>query len=458
MPLQQLITRIRAKDIPPVILIGGDSEYLVEKAFSAVRDEIVAADPSVSLESYAEVADLGVVIDSYRTMSLFAPRRLLVVPEVNAFVTRKEVADLFEKSLNDWSTAKTDRKRSTAIAKLLHLLGLLGFDTDVSSSELTSAVGVRKEPKELADLLEAARASGKNATRGEGDAALLAEAIQGGGAPGATLLLKTGPIPSDSATVRLISQRGAVVVRDLARDEFLVALEEAVSTVARDCKVKFDKGAFDALKSRLGFERILNDKWSSEIPDLRIAVSEAERLATFVGEGGTVTAAIVNQQVGAVGGGARWELGSLFAEGKAIEAVAKLRELIAQAKREDARAANDVVYGRFIFPLADEIRQLIGIHSFARIRGIDLRKTLQYNRFRDTIAEPLSEYLKEHAIVRQKPHPFPLHKRFEAARAFSENELIDGLMQLAEMDVGRKSGGGPIEVGIESFVLGARRS
>src|SRR5207244_12127514 len=122
---------------------------------------------------------------------------------------------------------------------------------------------------------------------------------------------------------------------------------------------------------------------------LRVAGSEAERLASLVGQGGRVTADLVEREVSAVEGGARYELASLFSEGKMIEAVAKLRDLVAQARREDAKAPADILYGRYLFPIADEIRQTIGVISFARVNKTDLQKSMQYNGFKDTLADRL---------------------------------------------------------------------
>ncbi len=235
--------------------------------------------------------------------------------------------------------------------------------------------------------------------------------------PGTTLLLRTGEIPRDSGTTDLIKRNGAVVECDLAREGFNAALEHAIAGVANDAKVKFEPRAIAALRLRLGIERLLADKFSREVPEIRVAVSEAERLATLAGEGGRVDAAMVEREAAAVEGGARYEFGSLFSEGKIIEAVAKLRELVAQGRREDPRASIEIQYGKFLFPLADELRQLIAIHSFARAANLNLRQSIQYNRFKDTIAERLGDSMKNAGIVRQRPHPFPLHKKWSAAGA-----------------------------------------
>lgn len=451
-PLTIVLAQIAEKNSPPVLLVGGSSEFLSQRAFHDLRDAIVAANPHIAVESFEPGSELAVVLDSYRTMSLFGAARLLIVPEVNAFVTAKELLSLFQKAAAEWKSAKTDRKRSTAAAKLLHVLGLVGADLEMDDRRIAEALGMPLDAL-LVDMLAFCRATGKKASRGEDDAALLAEAIARGGAPGTILLMRTGELPEESATLDLIDRQGAVVACDVTRESFPSALAQAIAEIAEEANVRFDSKSIAALRQRLGIDRVLNDKFSRDVPDLALAVSEAERLATLAGNGGRVTAEMIEEQVAAVEGGARYELASLFSEGKMIEAVSKLRDLVAQARREDARAPADILYGRYLFPIADELRQTIGIMSFARANRIDLEKPVQYNRFKDTIADRLGEYLKANGIVRQKPHPFPLHKKWEAARGQNEADLFRLLATLADLEVKRKSGGVPVDVGLEMFLL-----
>jgi DNA polymerase III delta subunit len=445
------------KSPPPVILVGGNNEYLVDQAFAEIRDTLVARNPQLQLESYPAGSDLSQIVDSFRTHSLFGGPRLLVAGEVNAFVTKKEVKSLLDKALTDWESSKTDRKRSSAVSKLLHILGLTGVDLEDSDATIASAIGAKNAPP-LTDMLAAARTSGKRATRGEGDAAMLVEAVSRGGAPGAILLMRTGELPADSATIAAIERSGAVIRCDLSREAFGRALDQALAELAREAGVRLEAAAVTTLKRRLGIERMLTDKFNKDVPDLRVVLSEAERLATLAGSGGTITAAMVEDQIREVAGGARFEFTGLFVEGRAVEAIEKLRDLIDQARREDPKTPLDIQYGKFIFPLADEVRQLIAIRSFARLRKIDLKRRMNYNQFKDTWADALGEFMKEHQLVRQKPHPFPLSKKFEAAQKYSEEKLFTALSTLAEIDFWRKSGGAPIDVALESFVASFGRS
>jgi len=321
----------------------------------------------------------------------------------------------------------------------------------MKDSQIADALGVADAT--LTDMLAFCRATGKKAGRGEGDAAMLIEAIARGGAAGTILLLRAGEIPSDSATVDMIEKNGAVVECNLTREGFNATLDHAIADVALDANVKFDAGAVNRLRQRLGIERMLADKFSRDVPPLRLAISEAQRLATLAGDGGRVTVEMIEREVSSVEGGARYEFGSLFSEGKIIEAIAKLRDLIAQARRDDPKSSPEIHYGRFLFPLADELRQLIAIHSYAKLHNVDLRASINYNRFKDTIAERLGEFMKNAGIVRQRPHPFPLHKKWEAARTMREEDLWRALAAVADLDVKRKSGGVPIDVGMEAFLL-----
>ena len=452
--LESVLKKIAAGQPPSIILVGGNSEYLAEAAYRDIRDRCAAL-PGVQVETFGEGTDLSSVIDSYRTFSLFGGKRLLLLPEVNAFVTKKEIRTLLEKAIGDWTSAKTDRKRASSVAKLLHVLGLAGLDLDMTDSAIATALG---ETRAVPEMLALARLQGKRASRGEGDAAMLGEAATRGGSPGTTLLMRTGELPDDSATIDIIARAGAIVRCDLDRDAFSSVLRAEIEAEASERKVRFDSAAVQRLADRVGISRVLADKFSKDVPDLRSALSEAVRLMTLAGEGGVVDAKMIDAQVGAVAGGARYELGGLYAERKAIEAVQKLRDLVAQSRRDDPRSTIDIHYGKFLFPLADEVRQLIGVLSFARIRKIDPRVPVNYNRFKDSLADALGGYLKDLDLVRQRPHPFALHKKWEAARNFSEAELWDALRALAEVESGRKSGGVSPEIGIEALLLSAARS
>src|SRR5689334_20195338 len=204
-PLTTVLTQIAQGDIPPAVLVGGSSDYLSEQAFRDVRDAILAKRPGIAVETFEAGTELAAVLDSFRTGSLFGSGRLLIVPEVNAFVSAKELSSLLDKAVADWKSAKTDKKRASSAAKLLHVLGLAGCDLDMKDGEIARALGVPLDGP-VGDMLAFCRATDKKAGRGEDDAALLTEAVARGGAPQTFLLMRTGEVPRDSATVNVIDR------------------------------------------------------------------------------------------------------------------------------------------------------------------------------------------------------------------------------------------------------------
>ncbi len=448
--LEQLLDAISRDKIPPVILIGGSDDYLVNHHYLRIRAAILEANPGVAVEAYPEGADLGKVADSFRTHSLFGGHRLLSVPEIQAFVSRKELDKLLQKAINDWENAKTDRKRKSAVAKLMHVLGLAGLSLEQSDGDIIDALGAKK--KVTGEILEAARTAGQSESRGEGDAAILADLIQNGGAPGSILLIRTGELPAESPLLDQLSRDGALVRGDLTRESFPSAMKQALSEVAEDQGVQFDAGAVRALEERLGVARMLEDKYSTEIPDLSLIVSEAARLAAFVGDGKKVSRGDVETQVASRGGGRVFEFSSLFSEGKILEAIEKLHDLVAQARRDDPKATSEILYGRYIFSLAEEIRTLIAVHSFLRSQGLRPRR-MNYNQFKGQVSDQIGLYLKEQGMARQKLHPFVLFKKYEAAGRYGEKMLLRALQRIGEIELERKSGGVPPTVSLEALLL-----
>src|SRR5258708_353844 len=134
-PLQAILAQIAAGKPPQVMMVGGSSEFLAERAFRDIRDALVATNPGLNVDSFEPGSELAAILDSYRTLSLFGGARLLIVSEVNAFVSAKELASLYEKAASDWRSAKTDRKRASSVAKLLHVLGLAGADLEMTDRQ-----------------------------------------------------------------------------------------------------------------------------------------------------------------------------------------------------------------------------------------------------------------------------------------------------------------------------------
>ncbi|MDX1584791.1 MAG: hypothetical protein R3338_14425, partial [Thermoanaerobaculia bacterium] len=310
-----------------------------------------------------------------------------------------------------------------------------------------------KNRKIAAEILEAARLEGLSESRGEDDAGILADMIQDGGAPGAVLLVKTGELPEEAPVLDKLERDGGLLRCDLTRESFPEAFGQAVAEVSEDYEVHFEQGSIRLLEEKLGIRRVLEDKYSSEIPDLSLAVSEAIRLAAHAGKGGVVTREAVEFEIRSRAGGRRYEFASLFSEGKTLEALEKLRDLVAQGKREDPRLTSDLLYGRYLFSLAEEIRTLIAVHSFCRSSGLRPGRRMGFNQFKGELAGRMGTFFQERRITRKKLHPFVLYKKYEAAGRYSEKMLLRSLQRISEIEIERKSGGVPPSVSMEALLL-----
>src|SRR5205823_5903143 len=151
-PLAAVLAQIAEKKIPPVILVGGSSDFLAEDAFGDSRAPTAAGKPGFAAGGNEPGTGPPASHAPYRPMSLFPAARLIVVSEVNAFVSAKELSSLFDKAVADWKSAKTDKKRSSSAAKLLHVLGLVGADFDMTDKQIATALGVALDPI-LTDML-----------------------------------------------------------------------------------------------------------------------------------------------------------------------------------------------------------------------------------------------------------------------------------------------------------------
>lgn len=455
--LEASLEKIRRK-LPPLILVGGNNDFLVTKAWALLTAAIEQSHPSVQIEPWPEGADLARVAESYRTSSLFSAQRVLLVPEVNAFVTARELDQLVDKATKGWDTARTDRKRKTSSARLMHALGLAGLTLQQSNAEIIDGLGSGTSRKTIGEMLDFARQSGGSASRGEADAAILGAMITEGGAPGAHLAIRTGEIPASSATVDAIEKGGVVIRCDLSRQTFDLALQSAIDEVTAEWEVIFEPQALSAIRDLLRVDGVLQDKYSSEIPDLALVASEIRRLAAFAGVGARVTSSIVTSELQRREGGARFEMTSLVSEGKPLEAIEKLRDLVIQAKREKTSTPEEFAFGSFVPILAEEIRVLVAIASWCRLKGV--RSAGGYTRFRDTMADALLDDLESRGLLRKRMHPFPLYKKFETVSSgrYGERTLLECLRRLSEIEMERKSGGVPVQIGIETalITLGAR--
>jgi DNA polymerase III subunit delta len=81
-----LQTMMKDRDLPPLILLHGEEDYLRDRALEQIRDLAVPADcRDFNLNVYhGKDVRVQELLDTARTFPVFAPRRLLILKEVDA--------------------------------------------------------------------------------------------------------------------------------------------------------------------------------------------------------------------------------------------------------------------------------------------------------------------------------------------------------------------------------------
>ena len=69
------------------------------------------------------------------------------------------VSKVLDKAVADWKSAKTDKKRASSAAKLLHVLGLVGCDLDMKDRDIARNLRPRSRLPATGQAFNSARRS-----------------------------------------------------------------------------------------------------------------------------------------------------------------------------------------------------------------------------------------------------------------------------------------------------------
>jgi DNA polymerase-3 subunit delta len=163
--------------------------------------------------------------------------------------------------------------------------------------------------------------------------------------------------------------------------------------------------------------------------DARQLASELGKLTAYVGDRKVIGAEDVDALV------TRVAQDPFFALGNAVEA-RDLAEALAVLDRSLADGATPYMV---VGSLAAALRRLLAELERARLVVGD--RPIRSPREWEAEIYPTIPDAERKDRSGKPRHPFGFWKKYEAARRFSRAELLDGLVALAEADVGMKSGG-----------------
>ena len=125
------------EEIKPVYVLYGNDAFLLDAHRKEIVDRVVGdADPQVCVSSFDASAELADVLDELRTLPFLAPRRLVIVPDADAFVSaHRHALEKFLQSPPSAATLMLLVSRLDARTRLARLVGRIGQAIDCSVPE-----------------------------------------------------------------------------------------------------------------------------------------------------------------------------------------------------------------------------------------------------------------------------------------------------------------------------------
>lgn len=453
---------------PQVCLVHGDL-VLAEPAAVRAAGALAAAHglPVERVEVHRHPSSLAPILQDLRTYSLFGGAKVLLALDTAVFADRNAAAGLIDEAaevlpLSSPMLGPRERQAASRLLQALHL-----FDTDALSDLPAWAFegdrrgrGGRARGKKqveelranLAPLLEAAAREGLQGI-GEGDLAQLADAVRGGLPEGHALVLGERSVAVDHPVVRLLEERGGVLV--LGSVEAERGGWQGLDPIAEELERQTGMGiATDALAElarrtlrQEGEGRRGGAKGIDADSTARLA-GEYRKLANLAQGAGEkrINRKLVEQNVEDRGEEDVWQLLDAVATGRAAEALDRLRRLLTSA--EDPLAARLTFFSLF----SSFCRQLTAIRGMMRAARVPAGEA-NFGRFRDRLAPALQSELPGGG---KNPlagiHPFRLHRAYLAASRLPEPMLAHLPADVLETELQLKGESGEADAALADLV------
>jgi hypothetical protein len=415
--------------------------------------------------------ELAAVLDDLRTFSLFGGGKITLAVDTGLFADRGEAAALiaevrralpFAGGPDDLAGAARE-----AASKLLQVLRLFDVDPAAMPAERALASlpaeifaaprGGKKSGGDAAEaragmapLLAAAVAAGLRGL-GEGEAAVVADAVANGLPPQHALIFVESSVAASHPLVETLERRGAIVEAGrVAADrggrfegtEALAAeLErETGAAIRRDALEELVRRTLRREDARRGGDAIDADSTS------RFA-AEYRKLATLAGRGARIEKSLVEEAVEDRGEEDVWQLLDAIGAGRAAEAMQRLERRLTGADDADAERLG------FFSLLGGFARQLVAVGGLLEALRLPRGET-SYPRFKSAVAPRLQG---EVAGMAKNPlagiHPFRLHRAYLAASRVPPEELDLLPWHVLECERRLKGDSGAADTALADLVL-----
>jgi DNA polymerase-3 subunit delta len=417
--LEGCLAEARAGTPAPVYLFDGDA-FLSGRAARELAAALVPAEQrSLNLVELDAAASPAEVAAEVATRALFGGgARKVVLLHEPAFLTSKEDGSgPFAGARDAWAKG---RQREGA-RRLLALAAKAGWKAELlagadapSAAEWKAELGV--EGADLGFVRDAARwAVEKELKAAKDDASALDAALVAGFPPGHVLVVAAGKVDGRLPLVKKLAAAGRRVSFAIPKegkwDDERLVLGPVLEALLAGTGKKVDRAAEALLAARVG-------------DDARTLASEVAKLAAYAGDRATIGAADVEALV------SRVAEDPFFALGNAVEA----KDLPLALGVLDRALADGMHPLQALTMLASTVRRLVVERERARKAAGDRR--LASVRDWEQIVLPT---IPPDEIGDRKPYGFWM--KYQASQRYERGALLRALADLAEADLGMKTGG-----------------
>ncbi len=465
-----VIRAIEEGRVEPLYLVTGD-RVVAEPAALEIA-QAAAGRFGCEVETVRHPASLDTVLADLRTLSLFAPGKVVLVVDSHLFADDRAIAELIDEAARAVPIASGDDlsdDERRAAGRLLHALRLADVDPDLGSAE--EAIG--RLPADA--FTGGSTYRGRNRNRGRGkrqaadlqsrlvelldrarqlelvgwadtDVAELAELLRGGLPPQHLLVMAERTAARDHPLVAALRERDALVALEAVEQDRKGrwhGLDGLVERLTAETGVAIDRPAVAELVRRTLQKNDYRKGGGTREASTERFAGEYRKLASLSG-GATIDRRLVETAVDDRGDESVWDVLDAIGEGKAADALQRIDRLLAAA---------DVVDGERLscfFRIADFALTLTTVAGCAREAGVP-RGERNYNRFKQSLFPRLTALdSAPPSLVRL--HPFRAHRAYLAASRLPARLLAELPARVLATEVALKGGSSRPDVALTAFV------
>lgn len=435
---------LKQGEVSPAWLIYGE-EFLVDRALKVLVGNIL---PGGLGDSSCEVVEgdteLRDALEQVATFSLFSSGKVVVVRDSHIFYAKKgENKELskIDKAFQDGKMKLAARRLAQLLSKLKLQFKHLSMPKGLDKIKALSEDG--QVPPWLGEVVAWAEANKIGVPEPMDDQSLVERAIRAGLPPGHHLVLTTDQTDKRKSLYKAFKECGSVVdcsapkgERKADKDQQARIIDETVKSVLSRYGKKMEPRAVRYLVEMVGF-------------DLRTLVGDVEKLCSFVGEKPAITYEDARRIARKTKQDPIYELTGAISERNGRNALACVRNLL----------ANETHPLQVLAALVNQVRRLLLARSFLESRaGRSLAGLRDYNQFRATglatvkaADEAMTAQVeawqsslslskkKTDLLLNRGGSPYPLFLLLQNAGRFSMAELVDIHALLADCDRTMKS-------------------